>query len=141
MIVASVGLPRLLEHLELPPEPSHDTEIQRVRAAASEAAIQAIEAEQHLLAKGQADADLYTDASARIMDQYRRRIDGRLQSSEAEAMARRTMAIERRLRIAGLKAERAEIFRAAREREVNGEVALRMVRDIDLLEARIRAAP
>ena len=75
------------------------------------------------------------------MDQYRRRIDGRLQSSEAEAMARRTMAIERRLRIAGLKAERAEIFRAAREREVNGEVALRMVRDIDLLEARIRAAP
>ena len=34
----------------------------------------------------------------------------------------------------------AEIFRAAREREMNGEVALRMVRDIDLLEARLRAA-
>ena len=59
---------------------------------------------------------------------------------EAEAVARRMMTIERRLRLAGLKAERAEIFRAAREREMNGEVALRMVRDIDLLEARLRAA-
>lgn len=141
MIVATIGLPRLLEHLELPPEPSHDAQIQSVRTAASEAAIQAIEAEQHRLAEDQADADLYTDASARIMDHYRRRIDGRLQSIETEAIARRTARIESRLRLAGLKAERAEIFRAAREREVNGEAALRMIRDIDLLEARLRAKP
>ena len=141
MIVAAVGLPRLLHRLELPPEPSHDAQIQSVRTAASEAAIQAIEAEQHRLAEGQADVDLYTDASARIMDHYRRRIDGRLQSIETEEIARRTAAIESRLRLAGLKAERAEIFRAAREREVNGEVALRLVRDIDLLEARLRAKP
>ncbi len=140
MIVASIGLSRLLEHLELPPEPSEDADVHRVRAAASEAAIRAIEAEQHRLAEGQPDADLYTDTASRIMDQYRQRIDGRLQSSEAEAVARRMMAIERRLRLAGLKAERSEIFRAAREREMNGEVALRMVRDIDLLEARLRAA-
>ncbi len=141
MIVAAVGLPRLLKGLELPPEASHDAQIQSVRTAASEAAIQAIEAEQHRLAEGQADVDLYTDASARIMDHYRRRIDGRLQSIETEEIARRTAAIESRLRLAGLKAERAEIFRAAREREVNGEVALRLVRDIDLLEARLRAKP
>ncbi len=141
MIVATIGLPRLLRHLELPPEPSHDAEIQRVRAAASEAAIQAIEEELHLISEGKADPDLYTDAAALIMAQYRQRIDGRLQTIEAEALARRMMEIERRLRLAGMKAERAEIFRAARGRELNGEVALRMVRDIDLREARLRAAP
>lgn len=140
MLVATVALPPVLRHLELPPEPSHEAEIHRVRAAASEAAIQAIEAEQNLLAEGKPDPDIYTDAAARIMNSYRRRIDGRLQSIETEALARRTMAIERRLKLAGLKAERAEIFRAARAREVDGEVARRMVGDIDLREARLRAA-
>ena len=140
MLVASVGLPRVLKHLELPPEPSHDAEFHRVRAAASEAAIQAIEAEHNLIAEGKPDPDIYTDAAALVMAHYRQRIDGRLQTSETEAVARRMMAIERRLRLAGLKAERAEIFRAARRRELNGEVARKMVRDIDLLEARLRAA-
>ena len=130
----------MLKHLELPPEPSHDAEFHRVRAAASEAAIQAIEAEHNLIAEGKPDPDIYTDAAALVMAHYRQRIDGRLQTSETEAVARRMMAIERRLRLAGLKAERAEIFRAARRREVNGEVARKMVRDIDLLEARLRAA-
>lgn len=138
LLVASVGLPRALRNLELPPEPSHQAEIDQARAVAAQAAIQAIETAQHALGEGRDDADLYTDASARIMELYRQRIDGRLQTPEAAAINRKVEQIERQLRVAGLGAERDAIFRMVRERVLDGEAARKIVREIDLLEARYR---
>ncbi len=136
LVVASVGLPRVLQGLELPPEPTRLAEADQAKAAAAQAAIQAIESAQHALGEGQPDADLYVDASARVMELYRQRLDGRLQSPETVAINRKIDQIERQLRLAGLKAERDEIFRRARDRELDDETARKMVRDIDLLEAR-----
>lgn len=136
LLVASVGLPRMLQGLDLPPEPSLLRELDAARIAAAEAAILAIEATQHRLAEGRADADLYAEASARLMESYRSRILARQQSPEATEQSRKFDQIERQLRLAGLKAERAEIFRRARSRELPEEHARKLVREIDLLEAR-----
>jgi len=138
LVVASLGLPRLLRNLELPAEPSKVAEIDRARVAAAHAAIQAIETAQHEMGDGRPDADLYTDASARIMELYRQRIDGRLQTPEAAALRPRMEQIERKLRLVGLAAERDQIYRLKRARTLDGEAARRMIREIDLLEARYR---
>ena len=136
LVAASVGLPRLLTGLELPPEPSHQEEEDQARIAAAEAAIKAIERTQHELGLGRSDADLYADASVRIMDLYRQRIDGRSQTGEEAELMRRIDEIERQLRLAGLRAERDQIYQFARTRRLSDEVARRLVRELDLLEAR-----
>lgn len=136
LLIASIGLPPLLKNLELPAEPSLQAELDRARLLSAERAIQAIEAAQHEMGAGKPDADVYTEASARIMEIYRQRIDSQANDPEALALDRRIDRIERQLRLAGLRAERAEIFRLARTRELNDEAAARIVREIDLLEAR-----
>ncbi|MBP7701570.1 MAG: Na+/H+ antiporter [Phenylobacterium sp.] len=136
LVLASIVLPRLLKNLELPPEPSHQNEIDNARVEAAQAAITAIEQAQHDMAEGRTDADLYVDASGRIMELYRQRIDSRRQEPEALELNRRIDLIERQLRLAGLKAERDAIFKLARARRLDDESARRLVREIDLLEAR-----
>lgn len=137
LVVASVGLPLLLRGLSLPPEPSHLAEEDATRIAAAEAAIAAVERAEHEMAEGRPDADLYVAAASRIMDAYRQRIDLR-RSENDEAISRQQLEkIERDLRLIALRAERQEIFRRSHHREVGSEIARRMVREIDLLEARL----
>jgi CPA1 family monovalent cation:H+ antiporter len=136
LVLASIVLPRLLKNLELPPEPSHQNEIDNARVEAAQAAITAIEQAQHDMAEGRADADLYIDASGRIMELYRQRIDSRRQEPEVLELNRRIDLIERQLRLAGLRAERDTIFKLARARRLDDESARKLVREIDLLEAR-----
>jgi monovalent cation/hydrogen antiporter len=137
LIAASLRLPHLLRGLKLPPEPSHQEDEDRARVAAAEAAIQAIEQAQHDMGEGRGDTDLYADAGARIMELYRQRIDGRSKTGEEGALARRIDEIERKLRLAGLRAERAELYRIARSRKLSDEIARKLVREVDLLEARL----
>ena len=63
----------------------------------------------------------------------------RQRSAEAAEEHRKFDQIERQLRLAGLKAERAEIFRRARARQLPEEHARKLVRELDLLEARYAA--
>lgn len=134
LLIATFCLPPILKGLELPPEPSHLASEDAARIAAAEAAIRAIEAAQHDLAEGRPDADLYADAAARVMELYRLRIDGRPQDPEGAALKRRTEEIERRLRIAGVRAERQSLIEAAREGRLEEGSVRRMVRQLDLLE-------
>lgn len=62
LVVASIGLPWLLNGLQMPAEPSHQAEIERV---------------EHALTTADSDADIHVEVSARIMDIYRRRIETR----------------------------------------------------------------
>lgn len=136
LVAASLSLPYLLQGLKLPPEPSHQEEEDRARVAAAEVAIQAIEQAQHDMGEGRSDTDLYADAGARIMELYRQRIDGRSKTGEERALAWRIDEIERKLRLAGLRAERTELYRIARSHKLSDETARKLVREIDLLEAR-----
>jgi CPA1 family monovalent cation:H+ antiporter len=136
LIAASIGLPFLLKDLELPPEPSHQQEEDMARIAAAEAAIRTIEKLQHAMGEGRIDADIYSDVGARLMMLYRQRIEGRSKVGDEADTARMMAEVDRRLRLAALHAERDEFFRLGRSRKVSDEIVRRLVREIDLAEAR-----
>jgi len=136
LVAASVALPPLLKNLKLPPEDFDQEEVDRARDKAAKVAIQAIENAQHQMAVGRSDADLYAEASLRVMEAYRQRLEGRPQNLEGTFHGRRLEAIERKLRVTALRAERAELYRLSRRRELHEEAAQKMIREIDLLETR-----
>jgi CPA1 family monovalent cation:H+ antiporter len=136
LVVASLALPRVLKNLSLPPEPSHQAEEDAARGVAAEAAIRAIEAAQHTMAEGRADADVYTETAARIMALYRQRIEDSAATPEALEISHGAKRIELQLRLAGVRAERDAVFRLSRERVLDEEAAKKLVRELDLLEAR-----
>jgi Na+/H+ antiporter len=136
LVAASIGLPLLLRGLEMPAEPSYQVEEDRARVAAAEAAIAEIERVQHELAAGRRDADVYIAAAGRLMDFYRTRIEARSHEGEAAARARGSEDVERRMRIAAVKAERAAIFQMLRSQQIGSETAGKLVRELDLLEER-----
>lgn len=74
------------------------------------------------------------------MDIYWYRIESRARNAESNALGRQSEAIERNLRLAALKAERTQIFRMVRKRELGSEPARRLIREIDLMEARYAVA-
>src|SRR5690606_23769427 len=139
LTASSVLLPSLLRGLAAPGEPAKDEEIDRARVKAAEAAIPAIEAALHRMAEGHADADLYAEAGARVMELYRRRIEGST-GCESAARLRHVDRIEARLRVAGLRAERDLLFALARVHEISDQTARELVREIDLQEERIRGS-
>jgi hypothetical protein len=88
------------------------------------------------MAEGRSDADIYAAAAARAMDLYRLRTAEPLRTEEEAQLTKQVDKIETTLRLAGLKAEREEIVRLARSRELEDATARRIVREIDLTEAR-----
>lgn len=136
LIAASVGLPFLLKDLELPPEPDHHQEEDTARIASAEAAIRMIEKLQHAMSEGRTDADLYGEVGTRLMELYRQRIDGRSKIGDEAEEVRRMEEVDKRLRLAALRAERDEIFRLSRARKVSEEISRKLIREIDLAEAR-----
>ena len=120
----------------MPVESAREQEIDRARVAAAEAAIRAIEQTMHELASSQSDADLYADAASRVMEVYRRRIEGRTQTGERAALIRRSDEIERQIRLAGVRAEREAVFALARRQSLSDVSARQLVRELDLLEER-----
>jgi CPA1 family monovalent cation:H+ antiporter len=137
LIAASMALPRLLKDLNMPEDSHHAIEEDRARVAAAEAAIRAIEQATHELAQGQHDADLYAEAATQAMDLYRRRIQGHSETGENAARQRQFDDIDRRIRLAGVRAERETIFALARGQEVSDECSRKLVRELDLLEERL----
>ncbi len=137
LLVATFALPRLLRNIELPPEPSHEREEDRGRVAAASAALRAIEDVSHAMAEGKPNPDLYSDIASRIMEVYRHRIETHTRTDEDDAvLSRKIDEIERRLWLAGLAAERDELGRMARARQLDEVTARRMIREVDLQELR-----
>ncbi|WP_404414202.1 Na+/H+ antiporter [Brevundimonas vesicularis] len=137
LVLATFALPRLLKNVELPPEPSHEQEEDRGRVAAASAAIRAIEDASHAMAEGKSNPDLYSDIAGRIMETYRQRIETHTRTDEEDAALTRKMDdIERRLWLAGLVAEREELRRLLRARQLDEVTAKKLFRDVDLQELR-----
>ena len=137
LVLATFALPRLLKNVELPPEPSHEQEEDRGRVAAASAAIRAIEDASHAMAEGKSNPDLYSDIAGRIMETYRQRIETHTRTDEEDAALTRKMDdIERRLWLAGLAAEREELRRLMRARQLDEVTAKKLFRDVDLQELR-----
>ena len=139
LVVASVGLPLLLRGLSLPAEPRAQTEEKAARIAASEAAIAAVERALHERGASGDDADLAVAAAARVMDFYRARIALRTNDTKEAERTRRSLDLEQELRHRAIEAEREEIFRLIRAREVGSETGQKLIRELDLLDARYHA--
>src|ERR1700730_2239663 len=74
LVMASIGLPKLLKGLELPDEPAGQLEENRARRDAAIAAIAAVEKAQHVVRQN-ADAEICAQAAARVIALYQRRLD------------------------------------------------------------------
>jgi Na+/H+ antiporter len=136
LVLASVALPLLLKGLVMPPEPSKQAEEDAARVATAEAAIRAIERRQHALSEDHGEADLYAAAGARVMDFYRERIESRSQGlSEARRAEEQLI---REFQLVGVKAEREALVKLGRARAIGSEVARKLIRELDLSEARYR---
>lgn len=138
LMAAGLFLPRLARNLDTSAEHSEHDESEVARMLAAEAAISAVETTQHELAADHSDAGIYAEAAARVMDHYRRRIDGVSQKGESAARMRRGNEIERWLRLAAVRAERDVIFALGRAQRISDESARRLVREVDLVEERLR---
>ena len=141
LVIASVGLPLLLRGLHLPVDEGAAEERDRARIKGAKAAIAEIERAQHRMAEEYGDADRSTDIAARIMDQYRERIDsiGSDMGSDGDARSRKAQeyGMERTLRLVGIRAERAATFDLARRGEISNTLADQLGRELDLADARL----
>lgn len=143
LVVASIGLPRLLRGLELPEDSAENRAQDRARHSAATAAIAAVEKAQYDLAHEAADADIYSSAAVRVIALYQHRLDGGIAGEREAAQLRKADQAERALRIAGLQAERETIFELARQYQISDEISRKLVREIDLAESRyhVQSAP
>ncbi|MFK3781590.1 Na+/H+ antiporter [Agrobacterium sp. NPDC089420] len=138
LVIASLSLPFLLQKLELPPESKHQKEEDTARLEAAEEAIKAVQRMLHDIGPDSQDAGIYVDVGTRVMEAYRRRLEGyRLMGDEVEKVE--TMeTVGRRMMLAAIGAERDTIFRLARARQISDDVSRKLVHEIDLFEARWR---
>jgi Na+/H+ antiporter len=136
LIVASIGLPIFLRGLDAPPENSDRQQEYEARSAAAEAAIAEIDRFLHALPQGREHADMYIAAADRIADLYRHRLAGRSSQDLADADLGAYRNIEVELTLAAIKAERGEIFRRVRRRQLPSGVAEKLIRELDLSEVR-----
>jgi Na+/H+ antiporter len=136
LVVASVGLPRVLRGLELPEETAGQLEEERARLSAAAAAIDAVDKRARALRQAGTDPEICADATAHVTSLYRHRLgDAATSGGEAGKLREADKAI-RELRLAALKAERENIFKMARKGEISDQTARKLVREIDLLESR-----
>jgi len=137
LVIASIGLPLLLRGLKLPPDEGEAGARDHARIVTAKAAIAEIERVQHDLAVNSGEADRYTDIAARLMTQYRERIESLGADEERRFEEDRDRRIDRELRLAAIRAERKSLFAMAERREIGLTLAEQLGRELDLSDARL----
>jgi CPA1 family monovalent cation:H+ antiporter len=136
LLAASIGLPRLLGGMHFPEEPAERQQEDMARRQAAAAAIAAIERAELALADDH-HPDVLPQAAARVIALYEYRLNVAWSAEDQnKEHFRKLDRAERELRLAAMKAERQAIFDLARHHTISDETARRLVREIDLVEAR-----
>ncbi|WP_133479577.1 Na+/H+ antiporter [Cognatilysobacter segetis] len=141
LLIASIGLPLLTRGLEAQlPEPGRrDTEA-HARMAAAESALRRLD---RVLAEPLLDVQAEAaraEAAVTVRDVYQRHIDYGDLSGEPAEDVQRVAEAERRLRLVALDAERDTLYRLRRAQVIDDEVHQKLVHQIDLMEAGLKAA-
>ncbi|MDB5745357.1 MAG: Na+/H+ antiporter, partial [Massilia sp.] len=136
LLVASIGLPRVLRGLEVPEESLEAAEEDRARHDAAMAAIAAIEKAGHGHLDKEVDADVYASAIDHVRGIYEHRLGAG--GTYDPARTRVAEEAEREYRLAALQAERRAILALVHGRTLSDETARKLLREIDLVEARYR---
>jgi len=106
-------------------------------ARAAEAALLEVEQEAARIL-GPLEAGLRAEIADRLVGLYRRRLGAHDDDAPGDE---RTHALERRLRLAALRAERVELYRLRAADQVNDATLRRLVREVDLVEAALTESP
>jgi CPA1 family monovalent cation:H+ antiporter len=136
LLIASVGMPLLARGLtaDLPRRARTGGEV-HARIASAEAAIRRIEALSTQPISSKDEAGVRAEASAHLLDVYRRRLEYGDPSGEDTADMQRLLDAERLLRLEALKAERDELFDLRRSNTIDDNVFRHLVHEIDLMES------
>lgn len=134
LILASVTLPLLTKGLVFAPPARRSSEERNARSAAAEAAVARLE---KVCADVKPDGkqQVVTEAANRLIEAYRRRMAYGESSNDEAARMQELAKAERSLRLEALNAERDELFRRRISGELDDAIHLRLLREIDLLEA------
>jgi CPA1 family monovalent cation:H+ antiporter len=137
LLLAGAALPALLRGLQMPAEPEAKCNEDDARHAATLAAIEALERACGDAGKVDDDADaaLRSRAAGHVLRLYRHRL-GATDAANGHDDARALKRAELSYRLVALKAERDTVLRLARRMDISDETARRLLRQIDLLEAR-----
>jgi CPA1 family monovalent cation:H+ antiporter len=137
LLLAGAALPALLRGLQMPAEPEAKCNEDDARHAATLAAIEALEKACGDAGKADDDADaaLRSRAAGHVLRLYRHRL-GATDAANGHDDARALKRAELSYRLVALKAERDTVLRLARRMDISDETARRLLRQIDLLEAR-----
>jgi CPA1 family monovalent cation:H+ antiporter len=138
LVAASVGLPALLRGLALPTDSTSRQQEEAARSEASTAAIVAIESALRAVPRDAPDVDAYAIAAASLIERYRKRLELAGPGGAAGGRKRQGERAEKALLMAGLHAEREAVFDLARQSRISDEASRKLVREIDLVEARYR---
>ncbi|WP_345812596.1 Na+/H+ antiporter [Paraburkholderia sp. PREW-6R] len=135
LLVAVIALPLLLRGWRRGKDP-HAAEEALARTLAAQAAIRAID--QMHDAEGQdreeAEAAYAADVTARVMDLYRRRLAALDDVKESRELARRADALEFRMKLAAMRAERQTLLAMRTRHQINDETLNKLMREVDLSE-------
>ncbi|OHV96491.1 sodium:proton antiporter [Janthinobacterium lividum] len=134
LLLASVTLPLLTKGLVFAPPARRSTEERNARAAAAEAAIARLEKVCEGIDKNDKQ-QVVTEAANRLIEAYRRRLAYGESSNDEATRLQELAKAERALRLEALNAERDELFRRRISGELDDTIHLRLLREIDLLEA------
>jgi len=145
LISACVALPLLLRGIALAPDQATKAEVQQAWKDTAQAAIRALEAQTAPVGDTDmpidaAQAAMAAEVKARIMSEYRRQLAVFNDTSEAQALAWRMDQLERRLRVAALRAQRLELYDLRRHHKIGDDALRQVLSELDLIEARFSAA-
>ncbi|TCV92477.1 Na+/H+ antiporter [Biostraticola tofi] len=134
LICGVIALPMLLRGVEVSDKAHHRQEERMARAAAAEVAIVSLQKMEERLASSadeNLDTQLLSEVSSRVIGTLRRRADG----NNEQGNARLIEDLERRMRLNALRAERGEYYHLRAQQKISNETLVKLLRDLDLLEA------
>lgn len=140
LVAASIALPLLLRGVENQPDLKMKREVRDAWKHTAEAAIHALESEEMTdatVSPDAAQAVLATEVKARIMSEYRHRLEIFNDTAEAQALAFQMDVLERKMRINALRAQRLELYRLHRHHQIGDDVLRQVLGELDLNEANL----
>ncbi|WP_122665217.1 Na+/H+ antiporter [Pseudomonas viridiflava] len=140
LVAACICLPLLLRGMVSEPDLRMKQEVGEAWKRIAQVAIHALENQEVSTgdsAQDAAQAALATEVKARIMSEYRHRLDVFNDTSEAQALAFQMDQIERRMRISALRAQRLELYKLHRQHQIGDDVLRQILAQLDLNEANL----
>ncbi|ACD14839.1 Na+/H+ antiporter [Paraburkholderia phytofirmans] len=140
LIVAVVGLPLLLSGWRRGKDP-HAAEEALARTMAAQAAIRAVDEvhDRECSNLDESSSAYAADVTARVMDVYRRRLATLDEEREPRELARRADALEFRMKLAAMRAERKALLELRSSQAINDETLNKLMREVDLSETALTA--